>query len=402
MRDERKDSALDRKVMHLQADIETWARANGLWSDCSFFDYTERIKPVDWDRTGYVTVLAAEGPISRIIICREDDSSEAEALANEFDHILDKHGFWYENYDHTEMWIYAIDPIFERDFREYMHWKWICGLVKPDFDLLDEELYAHFASNPDQLADLDWRDFEKLVAALMESQGYQVELGPGVGDGGIDIKLLQRDPVGDILTLVQVKRYRPDRKIKLEAVQALHGATASHGAERKRSLFVTTSAYSPGAERFARRENVSMELRVTPDVQRWCADARDGIIEDKRKLVSEVHVERAMRTASREFSTILHSQGGYGMIVNRFAVALKETNTSALLLEMPTRIIEHDGYRQRGCEVPNVKELLPFKRIGSDNIKRARRIERGRRFFRDDRNYFSPWNGEAAHFDHCD
>ena len=402
MRNERKDNALDRKVMQLQADIETWARANGLWSDCGFFDYTERIKPVDWDRTGYVTVLAADGPIWRIIICREDNSPEARALANEFDHILGKHGFWYENYTHTEMWIYAIDPVFERDFREYMHWKWICGLVKPDFDFLDEELYAHFASNPDQFAELNWRDFEKLVAALMESQGYQVELGPGRGDGGIDIKLLQRDPVGDILTLVQVKRYRPDRKIRLEAVQALHGATVSHGAERKRSMFVTTSAYEPSAEKFARRENVSMDLRVTPDVQRWCADARDGIIEDKKKLVSEGHVERAVRTASREFSTILHSRGGYGMVLNRFAVVLKETNTSALLLEIPTRIIDHDGYGQRGREVPDVKKILPFKRIGSGNIKRARRIERGRRLFRDDHNHFSPWDGEAVCFDHCD
>ena len=98
-------------------------------------------------------------------------------------------------------------------FKEYMRWKWICSLVQGDFDAANSELYEYFAKNPDNLYRLHWRDFEKLLAELLEAQGFQVELGPGSGDGGVDIKLLQRDPIGDILTLVQVKKYRSDRQI---------------------------------------------------------------------------------------------------------------------------------------------------------------------------------------------
>ena len=399
---QRQDTVLDLKVTRLREEIETWARRNGLWHDCGFFDYTERVAPVDWDETGYITVFAAEGPISNIAISRDYmDEAEGSRLSEEFDQILDRNGFWYENYDHTEMWIYATDLAFERQFEEYMHWKWICSLVKPEFDILDQELYAHFAGHPDQLSDLHWRDFEKIIAALLESQGYEVELGPGSNDEGVDIKLLQRDPIGDILTLVQVKRYSPDRKIRLEAVQALYGAAMADGAEK--SMFVTTSAYLPSAKKFAALRNVPMKLHVSSDVQEWCVGACNGIVEDKRKLVDEEYVARAIEKASSEYGQILHSNVGYDMVANRFAVVLKETRNAALLLDLPTRIIEHDGYEQRGREVPNLELVPPLSQTDVDRIRRVRREGGGTSAkFWDDKNLYSPWDGNPVHFDHCD
>ena len=300
------------------------------------------------------------------------------------------------------MWIYATDPAFKEEFREYMRWKWVCSLIKPDFDILDQELYAHFASHPGRLSNLQWRDFEKIVAALLESQGYKVELGPGSNDGGTDIRLIQRDPIGDILTLVQVKRYRPDRKIKLEAVQALHGAATADSADR--SMFVTTSAYLPSAEKFAARHNVPMTLHTSTDVQQWCVEACNGIVEDKRKLIGEGHVTRAVDRARRDHRQILHSSGGYDMVTNRFAIVLKETRNAALLLDLKTRIIEHDGYKQRGREVPDSDSALPLlSTISVNGIRRVRRVGEGvsRRFW-DGIDLYSPWDGSPTHFDHCD
>ena len=396
------DAALDMKIGQLCEEVEKWARRNGLWSDCGFFDYTERVRPIEWDKTGYTTVLAAEGPMSSIAITRDYEGGYGEGgLSDEFDQILDKHGFWYENYDHTEMWIYATSPASEKQFKEYMRWKWICSLIKPDFDILNQELYAHFGAKPDQLGDLYWRDYEKIIAALLESQGYQVELGPGGNDGGVDIKLLQRDPVGDILTLVQVKRYRKDRKIRLEAVQALHGASTADGAAN--SMFVTTSAYSPSAKRFAGRSNVPMALYTSQDVQQWCAEACNGIVEDKRRLVGEEHVARTLRKAERNHRQILHSIGGYNMVTNRFAVVLKETQTAALLLELQTQITEHDGYQQRGREVPDVHSVPPLPYVSVNRIKRARKLEgNSTRKIWDGENLYSPWDGIPASFDHRD
>ena len=83
------DVVLDRKIEHLHLEIESWARKHDLWWDCDFFDYTERVKPIQWDKTGYITVLAAEGPLSSIAISREYMGfAEGRRLSKEFDQIL--------------------------------------------------------------------------------------------------------------------------------------------------------------------------------------------------------------------------------------------------------------------------------------------------------------------------
>lgn len=43
---------------------------------------------------------------------------------------------------------------------------------------------------------LHHRDFEKFLDAVMRNNGYRTELGPGAGDGGVDIRLYCSDIVG--------------------------------------------------------------------------------------------------------------------------------------------------------------------------------------------------------------
>ena len=395
------DAALENRIARLRDEVKRWARRHELWHDCDFFHYTERVQPVEWDNTAYALALAGDGPLSRIVIGGEDGHDAADhSFVDQFEAILERHGFWYENCDHTEMWIYATGRAFAKAFREYMRWQWICSLIKPEFDILDEELYGYFRGRPDALGNLHWRDFEKIIAALMESQGYQVELGPGSGDGGVDVRLLQRDPIGDVMTLVQVKRYRENRRIHLEAVQALHGAVAADGASK--GMFVTTSTYSPSAKRFAARRNVPMTLHTTTDVQEWCKDACDGIVREKRRLVGQEHITGAVETAQRNSREVLHRVGGYGMVTNDFAVVLKETRTAALLLELPKRMTEHDGFGQRGREVPDLRSVPRLAGVRDDGIRRARRIEGDRARLWDGRGCYLPWDGRPAHFDYAD
>ena len=84
----------------------------------------------------------------------------------------------------------------------------------------------------DDLTRLHWRDFEILLARIFQAQGFEIELGPGSGDEGVDIRLLQRDPIGDVLTLVQAKRFGPRNKIDLQAVAALYGVGMAQRADK--------------------------------------------------------------------------------------------------------------------------------------------------------------------------
>lgn len=76
--------------------------------------------------------------------------------------------------------------------------------------LLLENLRAKHIS----LHDLHWREFEKVVAELLELDGYTVQLGPGTKDGGKDIVAIKDfKGVGLIMSVWQAKKLSP--KIKL-------------------------------------------------------------------------------------------------------------------------------------------------------------------------------------------
>ena len=394
------DRMVANEIRRIENVIENWIKHRGLWGDCCFRTYLDSCDAEPWKDHPVVTIFMSEGEFIRGF----DENGE---LYEEFRLMLERHGYWFE-LDPCTLYILSLDPEWNERFKEYFRWQWICSLIKPDFNDIHPEVFAHFSQKPEHFDRLKWRDFEILIYELLRHQGFAVELGPGQGDGGVDMKLFVRDPIGDILTAVQIKRYRSDRKIKLEAVMALHGAQCAYGMNR--SMFVTSSDYLPSAERFAARNNVSMDLFASNDVVTWCEQANRGIIEDKNRLVSEDGLKEAFRLArNNPEQYILHSITGYTMKMNEFAIKLKETNHAALLMRIPSKIVSHDGYKTRGFELPDVnstpdrtQHLAPIQR-GIGEVFRAKRkkSDYGISFWTGS-NHFSAWDGKKQYFDHLD
>jgi len=142
-----------------------------------------------------------------------------------------------------------------------------CLTIVPAFSAVNEELLAFLARHPEYLQDLHWRHFEEVLEAIFRNQGFDVWLGPGGGDHGVDLRLINKDSIGSFLTIVQAKRYRRDRRITLEAVAALEGLLDSNRAHR--GLFVTTSDFLPGARAFAEAQSYRLHLAAADDVARW-------------------------------------------------------------------------------------------------------------------------------------
>lgn len=95
--------------------------------------------------------------------------------------------------------------------------------------------------------------FERLVLDLLIALGYGAdreasEVRGKSGDGGID-GVIREDRLGLDLIYVQAKRYASTNPIGPEAIQAFSGALDSHGA--RKGVFITTSRYTPAAERYA-------------------------------------------------------------------------------------------------------------------------------------------------------
>lgn len=391
------DEEIETEINRLCSSIKLWAESHDLWYDSGFSAHMDRVdgEPTDLPT---VTILHSEGGL-RDVFCGEDGAG----LQPEFTEKLDALGYWYECLDNVSVAIYPNDDNpFLSVFIDYFHWQWVCGLVKEDTADIYEELYLHFANHPDQLNRLDWRQFEVLLSRIFQNQGYKVLLGPGGNDGGIDLRLWQTDPIGDVLTLVQAKKKLPHNKIGLTEVAALHGIRDVEKAHN--ALFVTTSTYAPVAKKFAARTSGLLNLADKHEVITWCSNATKGILTDKSKLITESNLITLLNQSNnRVGSKIVHASWGYDMIINKFAIVVKESKYAALLVGLGNQTISHDGYGQRGLEVPSLDPTMATTLLKMENVWRAKRLVSGNEIsYWDGKNLYFPWNGGPVGFDYMD
>jgi restriction system protein len=97
------------------------------------------------------------------------------------------------------------------------------------------------------LLTLDPIDFEDLVATLFKAMGMEVMTTERSGDGGVDVRAMDPDPVRGGKLIIQVKRYR--NTIPPAPVRDLYGTTLHEGATK--GILVTTAEFGPGAQEFA-------------------------------------------------------------------------------------------------------------------------------------------------------
>lgn len=114
---------------------------------------------------------------------------------------------------------------------------------------VNDELIRYLAKHPELLYELHPRRFEELVAELLRAQGFEPTLTPGTRDGGRDILAARSDALGDLLYLVECKRYAPAKKVGVGVVRSIHGVTQAERANK--GVIVTTSSFTKDAIAFA-------------------------------------------------------------------------------------------------------------------------------------------------------
>lgn len=386
--------ALEAAVHQLIAQITSitteWATRHGIWYDACLAD------PISYydDEPfigGPLLLLCAEGAINTVL---EWDHKEAQELCQELEVV----GVYLELEESCISGFYFIDDECELAHAAYRvaRWKWICRLVEADTADVSGDLYAHFAANAQDFHRLTHREFETLISSIFAARGWKTELGPGSGDKGVDLRIWQRDPIGDLLTLVQVKRYAPNNPIGLEAVAALSAHVDRHQASR--GLFITSSRYLPGVRDFAQKAGSRLVLADSSNLTQWCEES-----------AQEMFMARNRALAAQELAPLLQGILVRGVdprlvVGDRrypcFCVVLRESRTSALLARIPS--IRITGNVQAG-------QVMPVLNMGADTsehreaVFRATRSEEGGRVsYWGQRTLFSTWNGIPIGFSHWD
>lgn len=129
-----------------------------------------------------------------------------------------------------------------------------------------QELIEKLKDKPDLIHDLSPRQFEELVAELIASLGWNVSLTSMTRDGGYDVFATRKDFLGEITSVVEVKKYRPDRPVGVDIVRELYGV--KHLLNVSQSIVVTSSYFTKGARDFE-QSRYDINLIDCEQVQNW-------------------------------------------------------------------------------------------------------------------------------------
>jgi restriction system protein len=114
-------------------------------------------------------------------------------------------------------------------------------------EFIDQRLIDFLSTNTHLLFSMHWRKFEELIAEWFYRFGYEVELGPGQNDDGVDIRVWMPNQTGTEVTqlhLIQCKRQK--EKVDKVTVKGLYADVLHEDADL--GVLVTTSSLSPGAK----------------------------------------------------------------------------------------------------------------------------------------------------------
>lgn len=384
------EAAVHRLVTQITSITIDWAKRHDIWYDASHADpiafYDEEPRS-----GGALLLLCADGPVNTVL---EWDHKEAQELRC----ALESAGVYLECHESCTWGYYFIDDESDLLHAAYCvaRWKWICRLVEADTADVSGDLYAHFAVNAQDFHRLAPREFETLISSIFAARGWRTELGPGSGDEGVDLRIWQRDPIGDLLTLVQVKRYAPNNPIKLDAVAALSAHVDRHSASR--GLFITSSRYLPGVRRFAEQAGSRLVLADTSNLIQWCNESAQEMIMARNRAMAAHELLPLLREIQARGTDPRLVVGDHRY--PSFCVVLRESRTSALLAHIPK--LQISGDIQMGQVIPVLNRGAESLEYRETVFRATRTDERGEVRYWGQKTLFSVWNGRPVGFDHWD
>jgi restriction endonuclease Mrr len=139
-----------------------------------------------------------------------------------------------------------------------------------DLLVVDDELIRFFSKHPQKMYQLEPRKFEELVAAILKDLGYSIELTAHSADGGVDIFATQKSKIGEVLLIVDCKRYAAVNHVGVEIVRALYGICEQLRASM--AMVATTSFFTRPAQEFQRTASHRLSLKDYNDLVSWLAD----------------------------------------------------------------------------------------------------------------------------------
>lgn len=144
------------------------------------------------------------------------------------------------------------------------------NLKRDELAQIDIAVYREILSNKELAQSINWRNFELLLAKILEKCEYDVEVLKGSKDGGIDVIALKKDSsFGSNRYLIQAKKW--SNKVGVTPVRELLWAHNEYKVTK--SCLVTTSEFTKGAWELAEQHKWQIELKDYDKLIEWIDEA---------------------------------------------------------------------------------------------------------------------------------
>ena len=132
---------------------------------------------------------------------------------------------------------------------------------------INTEILRHLKKAPGDVRLLSPRQFEELIAEILASYGWSVQLTPATKDGGYDIFAINRDPSGlEAAWLVECKKHRGNRPVGVEIVRSFWAVKSNLRVPN--GLIATTSYFTKGAMQF-KESRYDLALKDFEAIVEW-------------------------------------------------------------------------------------------------------------------------------------
>jgi hypothetical protein len=134
---------------------------------------------------------------------------------------------------------------------------------------ISSELLKHLKIHPEYLYEIRPRQFEELIAEILASYGWDVQITPPTKDGGYDILGITKDISGIRSSwIIECKKYRQDRKVGIDIARALYGSASDLRMPNAAMMIATTSTFTKDVYNFA-YSKYNFSLRDYVSILEW-------------------------------------------------------------------------------------------------------------------------------------
>ncbi|MEZ0612000.1 restriction endonuclease [Fibrella sp. WM1] len=158
-------------------------------------------------------------------------------------------------------------PLYDLSKHVLIPEKEIVDATRPIIVTVNQDLISLLKKQPSDIHRLTPREFEVVLADLLDDMGWEVKLTKQTRDGGADILAYLNTNIGRLLCLVEAKHYREDRKVGVDLVRTLYGTLCD--AQANSAMLVTSSSFTSDAKVFQRKHEYQLKLHDYANVVEW-------------------------------------------------------------------------------------------------------------------------------------